>query len=834
MRYDQLEQTVLRHLGDGGVDVVSFDVFDTLVQRRCTRAAIHDRVLTEMLSILSSRGIRSAANAHAARALAVQELCADADSQGLDPEFHVADLYQRVLHRCAGELLSAAERDEIAARLVEFEIDCERRAIRAVPGMLAQLEAIRGRVRRMIFVSDMYLGTDAVDELLAHCGYGGLFDAGYTSGSTLLYKSTGRAFHHVLDREGVDPDRMLHVGDHEIADDRAPRDIGIRTERIVDPLLDRIRMHERLDHPFGVHGAAVAVHAWTDAGAPASEPFETAYGRKVLGPIFGAFVHRVMESAIADGVDALYFLSRDGFVPMAVYEAAAASPRYRDRAPGARYLAVSRLPTVRAIMAGGFSIKALMSARNQLVWSERTVRNTLRSLDVPDDTIEAACSDHGVDADRVFDDALLQHPALLSMLNDARVMQAGHEAGSTAHALLIGYLEQEGFFDHDRVGLVDIGWGGTIQDQLHDALQYSPDAPQLIGYYFGGNRSMFERRTAANRMDPLVSSVFNASGDMLLGNSATFAAVGLLEEAARASHGTCTGYRRVGAVVDPVFKADEERLAEVGGEATLIQMQRGIVDHATDFFDAVDLLNAPTESTMALGHQALQRMVYFPTAREVAFWTSLTHTNDIGGLFQIDEQFLPVAEPWWRRARGWREKTRASMWTQGSVRYLLGVPGVVAYNSAWALSYSKKVQRDLNAIAAGVRLHQPHLPRHRSRRCGETAETAVGPPTSTTALYEANLETVRTKPTGEVHASTDIDFLSALPTVGTILTVSTGRLAPARLRGGIRIVNDGLPIGLVGRRLLALRLATPITRSLSSDRRSMLLVSRVLRRALRC
>jgi FMN phosphatase YigB (HAD superfamily) len=835
VRYQDVGDHVVRRAREiGGCELVSFDVFDTLIRRRCTRAAVHDRVLSEMVAILLDLGVRPSADVRAARALAIQQLCAEAGDRGLDPEFHIDGLYELVLERCTGDLLAAEIRAAIAARLVEFELDCERRALLPIAGMRAQLDRIRAVTPRLVFVSDMYLGAGNVQALLDHCDFGDLFDAGYVSGDTGRYKATGRAFEHLVEQEHVDPARTIHVGDHEIADDAAPRRLGIETVRIVDPALDRSRLRERIDHPFGVAGSAVALQAWTQAIEPESEPFAARYGRTVLGPAFAAFVHQVLEAALADGVDALYFLSRDGFVPQCIYDVAARSLRYRGHAPPARYLVVSRLPTVRAIMVGGFSIKALMSARNQLVPTERTVRNTLRSLGISNEIIGAVCTDHVVDPDRSFDDAYLQHPALLSALNDARLMEAAHESGRVAHELLIDYLEQEGVLDHQRVGIVDIGWGGTIQDQLGDALQHLDDPPRVIGYYFGGNRSLFDRRTPRHRMSPLVSSVYSASGQMFLGNTATFAAVGLLEEAARASHGTCTGYRRSGACVEPILKPDEERPAELAGEEDLHVLQAGIVAHAEPFFDGVDFLHVSTTASKALAHHALQRMVYAPTLDEIEFWRALTHTNDIGGLFQIDEQFLPAREPWWRRPADWRSKTRASMWTQGSVRYLLGAPGLLAYTPAWALSYARKVQRDLNVASIGVPLDQPRLRRRRPDRPGTTIDRGQ---TLTTRLYDSSLE--RLHGAGEPRIasngiSDDHELYSALQCMLTTATALAARFAPGRLSADVRIVNDGLPVGLVARRSIALRMSPLIARTETSARRELRMVSKVLRRALRC
>lgn len=827
-RYRQVAENVIDLTGAtdaAPIRLVSFDVFDTLVQRRSSRAAVHDRVARELVRRLAAVNARPAADVLGARRHVERQLCELAVHEGLEGEFFIGDLFGPLIERCIGDQLDATTRAELADDMAEFEVLTELRTCRAIPGMRAEVARIKAIAHRLVFVSDMYLGAHNVGRILDACGYAGLFDAGYASGDSKLYKATGRAFEALLTDEAVAAADVVHVGDHELADERGPAQLGINTVRIVDRCLDEVRVRDTLDHPAGVHGAAVALDAWCRPADLSTETVTQRYIRNTLGPIFCGFVHQVRETARADDVDVLYFLSRDGFVPMRIYE----TTRHVV-GPPAHYLITSRLPTVRSIMVDGLGMKPLMSARNQLVPAQRTIANTLDSLGLDGDLVRDVCATHGLDPQKQFDDALLQHPRLLSVVNDRRLISAARAVGAQHHRLLIDYLTQEGFFGHRRVGLVDIGWGGTIQDQLFDALQHDERAPELFGYYFGGNRSMFERRTPANRMSPMISSVFSHTGGMYLGNSATFAGIGLLEEAARAPHGTCTGYRRDGAAVEPLLKPDAERVAEAAGEPHLAVLQAAVVDYARAYFDGVDFLGVSTTATTALAHHALARMVYFPTGDELTIWKQLTHTNDIGGLFEITEQLLPPDEPAAARWRDWRAKTRASMWTHGSVRYLLGPLGALAYIGPWSMSYAKKVQADLNIAAAGSPLDQPRV---RRRRPVYTEMPTNSPSTS---VYEAAVrradklagEHDDRRPAGTTPALDDL-----VAAVGTLTAVGVARAAPRRLTGGVVVINDGLPAARLLRRRASLALAPGLVRLGRRSDRASRLVSTVARRVLR-
>ena len=95
----------------------------------------------------------------------------------------------------------------------------------------------------------MYLGKALVSDLLAHCGLSKYFSAGYVSGDVLRTKHSGRLFRHVLQVEGVTPDKVLHIGDNVHADGRRAVQHGIRAVIV--------RERVRHDHVQAVHRASL-------------------------------------------------------------------------------------------------------------------------------------------------------------------------------------------------------------------------------------------------------------------------------------------------------------------------------------------------------------------------------------------------------------------------------------------------------------------------------------------------------------------------------------------------------------------------------------------------
>jgi hypothetical protein len=392
--------------------------------------------------------------------------------------------------------------------------------------------------------------------------------------------------------------------------------------------------------------------------------------------------------------------------------------------------------------------------------------------------------------------------------------------GNATANLVRDYLRQEGLFDFQRIGLVDIGWGATIQDQLRDCIMDEPDCPTMLGYYFGGNESLYDRRTPDNWMEAISASVFTPDRELALGNAATFSFVGLMEEAARAPHGTCVGYERRGPEVVPSLRADEFRRAETTAEPVIARMQAGAVDYGREYANAVELLAIGPHEMRALANTALQRLVLYPELPEVGLWQTVHHTNDVGGTFEIDEVLVAPAQPRWRRLLHWRRASRASMWTFGSIRYLIGRPGLSLYNLGWSASKSRKVQRPMNAR----RFNAPYYFTNEWRRPpprepGKLEESAV----YLAASAKADAFALGYREPG-VHR---VSLFSPLLAAGSAAVVSANRMLPNRLYAQFEVVNDGVPLAY----LLSRSVKQPLLAKLDRHPALLRAVGRALRAA---
>lgn len=194
-----------------GVELVTFDIFDTLVLRSCQEpAAIFDIVEErwnkehEDMPIAGFRAKRMDAERKARLAA------------GSSVEVTVEDIYAYV----------SCGQEGMRTELMRLEESCEYDVCMPNQKLVALFHEV-SRNRRVAIVSDMYLPSTIIVNILNKCGIEG-YEKLYVSSDCGAMKRNGRLFGLVLSELGVEPARALHIGDHALADYLAPKMMGLR------------------------------------------------------------------------------------------------------------------------------------------------------------------------------------------------------------------------------------------------------------------------------------------------------------------------------------------------------------------------------------------------------------------------------------------------------------------------------------------------------------------------------------------------------------------------------------------------------------------------------
>lgn len=196
--------------------VYSFDVFDTVLTRIVAHPADVFRLMEKSIRATGQLHFRGAQCFSSARIWA--EFRARRKSKREDVTLD--NIYEML------KLLLLLD-DEQVCCLMELELEIERRLISPIAVTFDMIRELRCQGNRLVFISDMYLPTAFVRELLISAGIAEPNDPVYVSGDLGVTKGSGKLFDLVLAREGILAGQLIHYGDNLHSDVAVPRKRGI-------------------------------------------------------------------------------------------------------------------------------------------------------------------------------------------------------------------------------------------------------------------------------------------------------------------------------------------------------------------------------------------------------------------------------------------------------------------------------------------------------------------------------------------------------------------------------------------------------------------------------
>ena len=269
-------------------DVLSFDVFDTLILRPFAEPSDLFILVGEELGIMDFCEIRKKAEEDARR-----------KSEFLrgTREVTLYDIYEMVEEETGVDAVKGARTEFLTERKLCF----------ANPYMLEVFRMVKARGKTLVAVSDMYLPRELLEELLRSCGYEG-FSHVFVSCDYSCTKRKGGLF-DILRREYSG--QILHVGDHPRSDVEAARERGI--EAVQYRNVNEAGKPFRAGDMSRLAGSAyrgivnAKLHNGRDRYTPWYEVGYVYTGLYCMG-----FCRWIMEYARARGLEKILFLAREG------------------------------------------------------------------------------------------------------------------------------------------------------------------------------------------------------------------------------------------------------------------------------------------------------------------------------------------------------------------------------------------------------------------------------------------------------------------------------------------------------------------------------------------
>lgn len=555
------------------MEYISFDIFDTLI----VRALGHPSDVFTLLNPLFRQLLNTNASFEKVRIEGEQE--ARAYYGTADPKRQ--DITLTEIYDYLENFYSIPHATIQQMKQAEIELELEVTSARESAMELYELAKLMGK--KVIIISDMYLERETIENLLHKNGYDG-YNELFVSSQIGKTKNSGDLFRYVLHRLGCEPARVLHIGDTWRNDIEMAQTCGINTfffpktqavfeNKIVgiqtndcgqigdfaaSDIVDRRAYKKSLGYSSMISLAANkyfdnpyrTFHSQSDFN---SDPYFIGY--YALGMHLVGICKWLIEEAAQRGYRKLYFMSRDGYLPMKIYEIVA---RVYPEAPAAEYLYTSRKALMPWILKEPFDFYDMpVEVVNH---SPITLMQVLTfcSKNISKNDFKIMCENAGINPEKRFQSKTEYRRFIKLFLSEVYDGEKHEEEKQNCSKYYKRILNDE--------ATVDLGYSGRIQGAVSAAVGRGVD----VFFIHSDSKRYYEEK---KRFQFQIYTFYDYTPCMS----------GLIREHLFSSvEGSCIGFRKEKDDVIPVLENEKKIYQD---ELVVRLLQRGAIDFASSYIE---------------------------------------------------------------------------------------------------------------------------------------------------------------------------------------------------------------------------------------------------------
>jgi predicted HAD superfamily hydrolase len=596
-------------------EVVSFDIFDTLVHRRVLAPVdvfelVRLRAFEDKRSLLHHNLLSNYVNGRiqaesVARSRRVEEFSGEG-------EVTLDEIYSQFQKStdCPPALVQW---------LKELEISSERGVLyQSAYGKKLYDQAVASNCS-VVFISDMYLPSSFLQEVLVSLGFLGARDIPiFVSGETRLSKHSGALYNYVSEQLGVEcTSAWLHVGDNVHSDIHMAQRVGLTAYHAQWSSVVNVLTVNESSRGCGSFAQSLVASVRTPQYEPRlpEDPLER-IGYQVWGPMFFGFGCWLVGEFRNRRADRIVYIARDGwFISKLVDLLTDQIPEWRI---SSSYFLMSRK--------SGFKT-GIRDWHSERTWYFAAGKSTLCARKIFDAAgIDAQAHRSVLQRFGVWDIDEALSPdavgnavrALNSLFSEALRQSASNRGALSAyydHTLKLG----------SRVAIVDIGWVGNIQRLFLHSLSDPVASERVFGLYLGLHRDHVRLNAELGMfMQSWIGSFdqYERFNKVLLSGG-----VELLEFVLTAPYGSVVDLVLQEEDVVPVLedRGDEEK----DYQALSARVQAGVLRFFADHVFLLDWLSPSTIANEAWAAEFL-RLASDPSDEELRHLATLTHSDGPG------------------------------------------------------------------------------------------------------------------------------------------------------------------------------------------------------------
>ncbi len=520
-------------------DVISFDIFDTLLFRNVYSPRdifrIVEKEIKDKFKIDDFYNIRVESEEKSRIGKESNECTFD-------------DIYNEVSKRTNKKIAEYAKK---------LEMETELKFICANPFMKEIYDYAKSKGKDIYYISDMYLSSENIYKLLEKSGY--KRDKLYVSCEYYMSKcGGGQLFNKVQTDNHLNKEKWLHIGDNAVSDYQCPLEFGINAYRYKN-----IREYDTSVIPSTIEESIITAIQLNNVYNGLEIDYWDKFGIMKVAPLYFGFAFWLYN--LTKDKSNLFFLARDGYIFEKIYDLFPKTDSFKN------YIYCSRksLQIPSLYDCSDDYLTYMMTIKNNLV-NEKVLLSDMfarAQLDYKDKKYKKIIKIFGFDSfdDEITDDNYEMSKRLIASLFDD--IKANIKS---QRDLAIKYLKQEGMNKFKKIYVVDIGWSGSIQYAIKNLLK-----KDVTGYYFG---------TLTSNKENIYSTMFGYYFDLdykwedreeVMKNAMMY------ELLFSAPHGQTVKYEEKNGIVKPVLNKEDN-------SKTIEKFQTAAIDTIKEFLEYYD------------------------------------------------------------------------------------------------------------------------------------------------------------------------------------------------------------------------------------------------------
>ena len=421
---------------------VSFDIFDTLLKRNVEKP-------TDVFEVIE----RKAGNNFKKIRIEAEQKARHELITGDKKEITLKDIYSYI----PGD----------TEKLQQLELQTERQLISDSIVMHEVFNKCIEEGKKIYLVSDMYLDRSFIEELLKKTGIKG-YTKIYLSCEYQAVKADGSLFKVLLNKEKIKPDSIIHLGDSYKSDYLSPKKIGINAVYIPKEIKNNqffVSKDDSIEYNI--------LKSFINNTVDKQKSIYYQYGYCQFGKLLWKYSNWIHDLAIKKHLHKIFFLSRDGYIMKQAYDLCFCDPNIETR-----YLEVSRKSLRIPILWMDSSPEKIINlVTNAMQISIKSVFDGT-GLDITNYNDELKA--HGFTANTIFERSSIQDNTELKLLIKDLYPDI-YSNSKKQFELLKKYLDDQGV--RGEFGIVDIGYAGSMQRYLQQALDKLNVDAKIAGFY---------------------------------------------------------------------------------------------------------------------------------------------------------------------------------------------------------------------------------------------------------------------------------------------------------------------------------------------------------------